>query len=206
MIKIKYAEMKPVPEGQYVARLDGLEPITSTYGDSVKWTFTIQSPAEHAGSQVTALSSTKVSPKSKMFGWLQAFGVMMKPDEEFDLEQLLGKFCIVRIVNNTKITNVNGQQRDVTFSNVDAIMAYIPPQQNQPPQQQFQSPQNPQTQQNVSPPVQEQSQQNQNLNTQSAQPQPQPNPNPQQVQPQQTQQQNNVVQPNQLNPNEEFDF
>lgn len=198
-LRIKYTEQKPVPEGYYVARLDGLEPVTNQFGDSVKWTFTIQAPADFVGTQVTGMSSTKVSPKSKMFAWLQAFGVVLNPDDEFDVETLLGKLCQVRIVNKSKTTVKDGREQSTTFSNVDAIAAYIP-QQNvvsssvQPPQQQ--TAQGYANSQNMMP---QQGAQSQNLQPQQSVQQPP-------MQPHQGTTQNNVVPPHQVSPDEDFDF
>jgi hypothetical protein len=192
-LKIKYTEQKAIPEGYYVARLDGLESVTNQFGDSVKWVFTIQEPREHVGVQVTAMSSTKVSPKSKMFAWLQAFGVMLNPDEEFDIETLLGNFCKIRVKNREKKTSVDGKERSTVFSNVDAIAAYIPPAQNATPPPPVTAPQT-----YTQPP--------------GFSPAPAPAPAPvQNIQPQPTQNppirpQNNTVPPEQLNPEEDFDF
>jgi len=129
---IKYQESKPVPEGVYVARVDGFTPVEhKQYGDSIKWLFTLQdSRPEINGNTVSAFSSTKVSPKSKLFSWLQAFGVMLDVDQQFDVEQLLGRLCRVRIKNNTQNKIVNGVEKAITYSNVEAIAAYNPPAQN----------------------------------------------------------------------------
>ncbi len=191
-LRIKYTEQKPVPEGFYVARLDGLEPVTNNFGDSVKWTFTIQMPQEYVGVQVTGMSSTKVSPKSKMFGWLQAFGVVLNPDEEFDIEVLLGKLCQIRVHNKTKKTVIDGRENTTTYSNVDAVAKYIPPQnisqpvQNPIPQQTHLT----QSAQNLTPNSQP---------TQNVTPYPQPQTP---VQPQQ----NNTISPDQVDPDADFDF
>jgi hypothetical protein len=190
-LKIKYTEQKAVPEGFYVARLDGLESVTNQFGDSVKWVFTIQAPQDYIGVQVTAMSSTKVSPKSKMFGWLQAFGVILNPDEEFDIETLLGRVCRIKVKNREKKTSVDGKERSTVFSNVDAIAAYIPPAQNATPPPPVAAPQ-----------------------TYTQQPgfSPAPAPAPvQNIQPQLTQNppirpQNNTVPAEQLSPEEDFDF
>jgi hypothetical protein len=183
-IKIRYAEQKPVPEGIYVARLDGLEPVTNQFGESIKWVFTIQSPTEYVGNQVTGLSSTKASPKSKMYAWLQAFGVVLNPDDTFDIETLLGRTCRIRTKNRQKTTIVNNQEHTAIFSNVDAVAAYIPPT-NSPVQSPSQPVQNKQAT---------------SVNTQPFPPQTNTNlqPNPPQ--------QGNTIQPDQLKADEQFDF
>jgi len=223
-LKIKYTEQKAVPEGYYVARLDGLEPVTNQFGDSVKWTFTIQAPQEFVGTQVTGMSSTKVSPKSKMFAWLQAFGVVLNPDEEFDIETLLGKMCQIRTVNKTKTTVKDGHEQTTTFSNVDAVAAYIPPASVQstaqtnmesqqqvtpavnPPQQQATSTVNPSQSQTTPTVNPSQPQTTPAVNPSQPQTTPTVNPSQQNLQPQQPSQQNNVVPPDQVNPDENFDF
>lgn len=184
-LRIKYTEQKAVPEGFYVARLDGLESVTNQFGDSVKWTFTIQAPQDYVGVQVTAMSSTKVSPKSKMFGWLQAFGVILNPDEEFDIETLLGKVCRIRVKNREKKTSVDGKERVTVFSNVDAIAAYVPSAQKTAPSAAAASAQ----QEEFSPAP---------APTQNIRPQATQNPP---IRPQ-----SNVVPPDKLDPAEDFDF
>ena len=107
-MKVKYQENKPVPEGFYLARLDGLEEtVHAQFGKSIKWTFTItEAPTapEVVNSTVTAMSSMKVSPKSKLFSWLQAFGVILGDNDNFEMDDLLGRMVKVHIKNNTKQT------------------------------------------------------------------------------------------------------
>ena len=123
---IKYNESKAIPEGIYIAKLSKLEPVTHPqWGDSIRWAFEI-ADGEHANTTVTAMSSTKVSPKSKIFTWVQAFGQIMTPGNEFDLETLIGKTVRVRIVNKTQSKMIDGKTLDQTFSNVDALAPYIP--------------------------------------------------------------------------------
>jgi len=121
---VKYSETKSVPEGIYVVKLTKLEPTTHPqWGDSIRWTFDI-SEGDHTGTAVTAMSSTKVSPKSKIFGWVQAFGHLMDPGEEFDLTQLIGKTVRARIINKKQSKVVDGRSVEMTFSNVDALAPY----------------------------------------------------------------------------------
>lgn len=139
---VKFQEVKPIPEGVYVARVDGFEQGThEKYGETLKWTFTIQDTrSEVHGATVTAMCSTKVSPKSKLFSWLQAFGVMLEVDQQFDIESLLGQLCRVRVKNNTQTKIVNGTEKTITYSNVDGLASYIPQQTQQAPPQQSQTP------------------------------------------------------------------
>ena len=129
-MRVKFQENKPVPEGFYLARVDGLEEtVHPQYGKSIKWTFTIiEAPAhpDAVNTTVTAMSSMKVSPKSKLFSWLQAFGIILGDNDDFEMDSLLGKMVKVRIKNNTKVAVVDGQERSTTYSNVDALAAYIP--------------------------------------------------------------------------------
>lgn len=152
-MKVKYTENKPIPEGYYVARVDGIEETTHPqFGPSIKWTFTIMEPQQHANTTVTAMSSIKVSPKSKLFAWLQAFGIILgADDQEFEMDSLLGKWCRVRVKNNEKKSVVEGQERTTTFSNVHALAAYIPTAASQTAQPPQQAQQNPPPQQNVVP-------------------------------------------------------
>jgi len=127
-MKVKYQDNKPVPEGFYLGQLDGLEPtVHAQYGDNIKWSFTIIESREHpevVGSTITGMTSTKVSPKSKMFAWLQAFGVIMGESEEFEMDTLLGQRVKLKVENTTKKSVVDGRDHEITYSNVKALAAY----------------------------------------------------------------------------------
>ena len=106
-LTVKYTKNEAVPESTYRARLDGVKQVNNQFGDSIQWTFTIVEPAEHANKTVTGMTSTKLSAKSKMYGWLQAFGVSVGPNDAVDLESLLGRTCRIKIKNNTKSQTIN---------------------------------------------------------------------------------------------------
>jgi len=136
-MRVKFQENKPVKEGFYLARLDSLEEtVHPQYGKSIKWTFTIiEAPnqPDALNTTVTAMSSMKVSPKSKLFTWLQAFGVILGDNDDFEMDSLLGKKVKVRIKNNTKTSVVDNQERTTTYSNVDALAMYNPQEQQTAP-------------------------------------------------------------------------
>jgi len=124
---VKYQESKSVPEGIYSARVDGLESINhAEYGEGIKWSFTIQDPNNSAvhGAIVTTISSTKVSPKSKLYSWLQAFGILLDVDQQFDIESLLGQMCRIKVANKIQKKVVGGVERTLTFSNVIGVGPY----------------------------------------------------------------------------------
>jgi len=122
---VKYSENKSVPEGVYDAKLTKLTSQThSQYGENILWNFDIIN-GPHTGTSLTALSSTKVSPKSKIFSWVQAFGVRLVPGEEFDLESLIGKAVRVRVINKIQTKMVEGKAMELTFSNVDALAPLV---------------------------------------------------------------------------------
>ena len=131
-MKVRHQENKPIPEGFYLAQLDSLEETNhATFGANIKWSFVIkESPNDPSavGTTVTGMSSMKVSPKSKMFSWLQAFGVILGGNDEFELDDLIGRMVKVQITNNVKPSMVDGQERTTTYSNVTALAAYIPDQ------------------------------------------------------------------------------
>ena len=71
----QYHEHKPVPQGIYHARVDKVEPHQSKFGEMVRWTFTIidVTKPDVVNTAVSGLTSTKISSKSKLYTWLQAF-------------------------------------------------------------------------------------------------------------------------------------
>ena len=125
---VKYTESKPVPEAVYVCQLTKLEPFThAEWGAGIKWIFNVVEPLEYKDRVINGMCSAKVSPKSKLYSWAQAFGVMLTPGEEFDLETLIGNTVRVRVKNKTSSRVVEGKSVEQTFSNVDAIAPYHPP-------------------------------------------------------------------------------
>lgn len=124
---VKYNENKPVPEDIYLAKLTNLDSTSSDkYGAGIRWSFEIIDGPE-AGTTVTALSSTKVSPTSKIFSWMSAFGEHLTPGQDVDLESYIGRKVKIRVKNKTNTKTVEGNTVTTTFSNVDALSAYVPP-------------------------------------------------------------------------------
>ena len=81
----QYHEHKPVPQGIYHARVDKVEPHQSKFGEMVRWTFTIidVTKPDVVNTAVSGLTSTKISSKSKLYTWLQAFGVLLEQGEQY---------------------------------------------------------------------------------------------------------------------------
>jgi len=129
---IKYSEAKAVPEGMYVVKLTKLEPQThAQWGEGIKWNFEI-TEGEHAGVNITAISSTKVSPKSKIFSWVQSFGITLEAGQEFDLEELIGRVVHAKVQNKSTSKMVDGRSVEMTFSNVVDVGPYHAPATPQP--------------------------------------------------------------------------
>jgi len=107
-------EYEAIEAGVYPARLDSIERATSeTYGDFLKWSFTLKLP-DGTFSPLTAASSTASGPKSKGYKWASAIlGHNPKPAEDVDLA---GKQCQVHIIVN-----------DEGFNRIEAVLPLSPP-------------------------------------------------------------------------------
>ena len=126
-LNVTFTKNKTVPEQVYVAKLMDLEEqMHPQYGAGIRWTFEIQDHPEHAGTSVTGMSSTKVSPKSKIFTWARAFGVTLVQGESFDLESFLGQSVRIKVKNKTQTKIVEGAEVTQTFSNVEKLAPLKP--------------------------------------------------------------------------------
>jgi hypothetical protein len=83
-----------LPIGSYAARFTAAEPFdngSSEYGPGVKLTFEVLQ-GEHQGMKASRICSVKLSPKSNLYKFLQAFkGGKLEPGEQVDLLSFVGQ-------------------------------------------------------------------------------------------------------------------
>ena len=117
-MKVKYQEFKVLEVGQYYATLKSIEEISSKFGPSLKWTFSVSADGSETDNvDVTALYSKYLTSKTKLYGWITAFGVDPRAVIDVELDTLIGKRCMVDIINKTQI--VDG--RETVFNNIAAV-------------------------------------------------------------------------------------
>ena len=80
-----------LPVGSYAAKFTSAELITNDYGEGVKLIFEVLQGA-HQGQTGSRICSTKLSPKSNLFKFLQAFkGGKLEPGEQVDMLSFVGQ-------------------------------------------------------------------------------------------------------------------
>jgi hypothetical protein len=90
-VKIKATDYVTVDEGEYPARFAGYEERTTEFGDAVQFKFVLLDE-EHSGVEIRGLASKKLSPKSKMRGWVEGMiGRVLEPGEEIDLDDMIDR-------------------------------------------------------------------------------------------------------------------
>lgn len=99
-----------LPVGSYAARFKEAEPVTNDFGEGVKLVFEVLQ-GEHLGQTASRICSTKLSPKSNLYKFLQAFkGGKLEPGEQVDLLSFIGQQGMM-IVEGTD----SGATRVATF-------------------------------------------------------------------------------------------
>lgn len=82
------------PVGSYAAKFTSVEPFdngSSEYGPGVKLTFEVLQ-GEHQGQKASRICSMKLSPKSNLYKFLQAFkGGKLEVGEQIDLNSFVGQ-------------------------------------------------------------------------------------------------------------------
>lgn len=130
------APEEAVEPGIYMVRVDAIGELpNSRYEGTLRWTFTIvdNRVPQYYNKTIYGMTSSKPSPRSKLFAWLRAFGITMDLGQTFDLELLIGKQVIANVENSTSMTNGH----EVTYSNVKDLMnaAQMPQPVQHPPMQ-----------------------------------------------------------------------
>lgn len=90
-----------VPVGSYAATFKGAEPFKDKegkYGEGLRWNWQVQSGPQ-AGQTASRITGTTPSPKNacgKMVSGL--LGRPLQPDEEIDIDSLVGKSYLIVVV------------------------------------------------------------------------------------------------------------
>jgi hypothetical protein len=104
------------PEGTYRARLTEIRDVQTSTGTAVRLMFVVYLDDGSEIDQVSALASTSLHEKSRLFRWLGVLGGrMIEVGERVRASQFIGKECRVEV----KHKNSN----DKTFANVTEVLA-----------------------------------------------------------------------------------
>ena len=103
MVRVKKTTPAPttvLEEGIYEAEFKRTEEVNiPKYGDRIRWVFEVEDE-EEGTVEVSGLTSTIFNERSKAYRWAKALGYdERKHGEDFDLDDLAGAKCIVKIEN-----------------------------------------------------------------------------------------------------------
>ena len=116
MPKLSYEEMdyEPMDIGPYEAVFARYEEDELEFGPVYKLWFKITNDEEYEGKELSRLVSQKFNPKSNLFQTVQGLlGRPIRPGEEIDLDDLVGRPCVLNIGHNVKERG--------TFEQIDSV-------------------------------------------------------------------------------------
>ena len=117
MTKLSYEEFsdyEPMEIGSYEAVFTRYEEDEMEFGPVYKLFFKITNDEEYEGKELSRLVSQKFNPKSNLFQTVQGLlGRPIRPGEVIDLDDLLGRPCVLNIGHNVKERG--------TFEQIDGV-------------------------------------------------------------------------------------
>jgi hypothetical protein len=114
--KLTYEEMdyEPMEMGSYEAIFTRYEEDEMEHGPVYKLFFKITNDEEYEGKELSRLVSQKFNPKSNLFQTVLALlGRPIRPGEVIDLDDLVGRPCVLNIGHNVKERG--------TFEQIDGV-------------------------------------------------------------------------------------
>lgn len=116
---VRMQKFDPVPDGLYPAVLRKIFPVSNQYGDSFRMNFEItqnMGPVT-AGTMVSGMVSAMLTPKSKLQRWIKLLGGNdIQIGQDFDIDILVGRPCVVKTVRNGEYSNVKELENIATFN------------------------------------------------------------------------------------------
>jgi hypothetical protein len=97
-IQIEQSTFEAVPTGEYRARITAIEPVEGKFGPQLQLKCEI-AEGDHAGATFLSWVSPKFSPKSRLYGWVEAaFAADIPKTYTFDSDHLIGREVVVTLV------------------------------------------------------------------------------------------------------------
>jgi hypothetical protein len=107
-------DYEPMDIGSYEAVFTRYEQDEMEFGPVYKLYFHITNDEVYEGKELSRLVSQKFNPKSNLFQTVQGLlGRPIRPGEEIDLDDLLGRPCVLNIGHNVKERG--------TFEQIDGV-------------------------------------------------------------------------------------
>jgi hypothetical protein len=117
MAKLSYEEFsdyEPMDIGSYEAVFKRYEEDEMEFGPVYKLFFKITNDEEYEGKELSRLVSQKFNPQSNLFQTVQGLlGRPIRPGEVIDLDDLVGRPCVLNIGHNVKERG--------TFEQIDGV-------------------------------------------------------------------------------------
>jgi hypothetical protein len=115
LIKVQGVLVGLIDKGIYQAKLESVEPVTTVNGDAYRLNFRITGNGHHKDRKVNGMCGTQLHPESKLYKWLSAIkGMEFAPDEEVDLDQLIGRTCMISVTRKERDGRIYANVEDVT--------------------------------------------------------------------------------------------
>lgn len=102
-IMVEIQQNKTIPDGEYEAILTGVSEFESKNGPILRFKFDIVEPGYETS--VSGICSKLLTPRSKLYKWLQAFNVVLPESGTIDLESFVGLRAIVDVAIHDDGTN-----------------------------------------------------------------------------------------------------
>jgi hypothetical protein len=109
MPQVQMTEFEPIPTGVYPAILTEIKAGTNKFGPVFNWVFKVTQAigTVKAGQVVTGMTSQALTTKSKMYQWIQAFGVAnVAVNQNFNTDVLLNKNVAIEVTQKGDYSNV----------------------------------------------------------------------------------------------------
>ena len=104
-----------IDEGIYQAKLESVKPVLTVNGDAYRLTFTITEDGPYNDRKVNGMCGFQLYPESKLYKWLSAIkGSEFAPYEEVDLDQLIGRTCMITVTHTERDGRTYANVADVT--------------------------------------------------------------------------------------------
>lgn len=95
-IVLEVQEQPKVPEGEFIAKVIGVEEKTTAYGPAIKFTFQITEPGYER--VLTGIATNKgLVPKSKLFRWLSAMGLDLVAGAQVIIDNVIDVEVVVEV-------------------------------------------------------------------------------------------------------------
>jgi hypothetical protein len=101
VVKLRAEDYVTLPDGVYSVRVTAVEEMVGRDGSAfIRWTFEVVNDPEYGGTALTAVSSLRLTPKSKTRQFCEALlGRRLERGEEVELDDLVGRTALANVTS-----------------------------------------------------------------------------------------------------------